>query len=196
MELFEPCFIHILFVQEKGGIEMDTLHSITIREGLLNDAENMLRIQKEIIEEKEFLIADPKEFNKTVDDQKQWIRHILQNSREIILVAEVDDKMVGWLVFQSPNRVRLNHTGSFGMMVLKEYRNMKIGRRLLEALLAWAECHEEIEKVCLGVLSSNERAIHFYRSFGFIEEGRKVNEVKIDNRYVDDILMYKNVKKK
>ncbi|MGN7115532.1 hypothetical protein [Lysinibacillus odysseyi] len=46
----------------------------------------------------------------------------------------------------------------------------------------------------MGVLSTNERAIHLYRSLGCIEEGRKVKEVKIHNRYVDDILMYKDVK--
>ena len=174
---------------------MESLNQIAIREGLPTDAESMLQIQREVIEEEDFLLTDPAEFNKTVDDQKQWIRRILQNGREKILIAEVDGKMAGWLVFQSPNRLRLNHTGSFGMMVEKEYRNMQIGRKLLEALLIWAENHLEIEKVCLGVLSTNERAIHLYRSLGFVEEGRKVDEVKIGERYVDDILMYKRVKK-
>ncbi|MGN7115533.1 GNAT family N-acetyltransferase [Lysinibacillus odysseyi] len=102
---------------------------------MIEDAEMMVRIQKEVVEEEDFLLTDPTEFHKTVDDQKQWIQRILQNSRETILVAEVDAKIAGWLVFQSPNRVRLNHTGSFGMMISKEYRNMQIGRRLLEALL-------------------------------------------------------------
>ena len=174
---------------------MESLNQIAIREGLPTDAESMLQIQREVIEEEDFLLTDPAEFNKTADDQKQWIRRILQNGREKILIAEVDGKMAGWLVFQSPNRLRLNHTGSFGMMVEKEYRNMQIGRKLLEALLIWAENHLEIEKVCLGVLSTNERAIHLYRSLGFVEEGRKVDEVKIGERYVDDILMYKRVKK-
>ncbi len=174
---------------------MESLNQIAIREGLPTDAESMLQIQREVIEEEDFLLTDQAEFNKTVDDQKQWIRRILQNGREKILIAEADGKMAGWLVFQSPNRLRLNHTGSFGMMVQKEYRNMQIGRKLLEALLIWAENHLEIEKVCLGVLSTNERAIHLYRSLGFVEEGRKVDEVKIGERYVDDILMYKHVKK-
>ena len=174
---------------------MKSINQITIREGLPTDAESMLQIQRKVVEEKDFLLTDPVEFNKTVDDQNQWIRRILQNEREKILIAEVDGKMAGWLVFQSPNRHRLNHTGSFGMMVQKEYRNMQIGRKLLEALLMWAENHPEIEKVCLGVLSTNERAIHLYRSLGFVEEGRKVDEVKIGEQYVDDILMYKRVKK-
>jgi RimJ/RimL family protein N-acetyltransferase len=173
---------------------LTSINQLVIREGVIKDAEDMLRIQKEVIEEKDFLLTDPKEFNKTVDDQEQWIQRILQNSRENILIAEVEGKMAGWSTFQSPNRVRLNHTGSIGMMVQKEYRNMHIGRELLMALLAWAENYAEIEKACLGVLSTNERAIHLYQTLGFKEEGRKVKEVKIDDRYVDDILMYKHVK--
>lgn len=174
---------------------MKSLNDAVIREGTLTDAEMTWSIQKEVVKEEEFLLTDPTEFNKTVDDQKQWIERMLQNSRENIFIAEIDDQMVGWIVFQSPNRVRLNHTGTFGMAVLKGYRNRQIGRKLLEALLEWAENHKEIEKVCLGVLSTNERAIHLYRSLGFIEEGRKVNEVNIGDRYVDDILMYKDVTK-
>lgn len=174
---------------------MEPLNQLVIRTAAISDAKDMWSIQKEVIEEGDFLLTDPVEFNKTIDNQKHWIQRILQNKREILLIADVADKMAGWLVFQSPNRIRLNHTGSIGMMVKKEFRNRQVGRKLLEALLDWAGQHEEIEKVCLGVLSTNKRAIHLYRSLGFLEEGRKVNEVKIDDRYVDDILMYKDVKK-
>lgn len=175
---------------------MESLNQLVIRTAAMGDAEGILNIQKEVVEEGDFLLMDSVEFNKTIADQKQWIQRILQNKREILLIADVADKMAGWLVFQSPNRVRLNHTGSIGMMVKKEFRNRQVGRKLLETLLVWAEQHKEIEKICLGVLSSNDRAIHLYRSLGFLEEGRKVNEVKIGDRYVDDILMYKDVKKR
>ena len=38
-------------------------------------------------------------------------------------------------------------------------------------------------------------AIALYRKNGFVEEGRRIQEVKMaDGRYVDDILMYKLVK--
>ena len=177
-------------------MRMESLNQLVIRTAAMGDAEGILNIQKEVVEEGDFLLMDSVEFNKTIADQKQWIQRILQNKREILLIADVADKMAGWLVFQSPNRVRLNHTGSIGMMVKKEFRNRQVGRKLLETLLVWAEQHKEIEKICLGVLSSNDRAIHLYRSLGFLEEGRKVNEVKIGDRYVDDILMYKDVKKR
>ena len=52
-----------------------------------------------------------------------------------------------------------------------------------------------IEKMKLGVFASNERGIHLYTKMGFIEEGRKVDEIKnADGEYIDVIEMYKNVK--
>jgi ribosomal protein S18 acetylase RimI-like enzyme len=65
---------------------------------------------------------------------------------------------------------------------------------LLTALLEWAERNPLIEKVSLGVFSTNYRAISLYKSMGFIEEGRKIKEFKTsENEYIDDILMYKLV---
>jgi RimJ/RimL family protein N-acetyltransferase len=51
-----------------------------------------------------------------------------------------------------------------------------------------------IEKVSLGVLSTNQRSIELYKNMGFVEEGRKMKEGKFNEHvYADDILMYKQV---
>ena len=97
-------------------------------------------------------------------------------------------------MFQSPHRKRLAHTGTFGMMVLNEYRGLGIGKILLEKIITWAEHNPYIEKISLGVFSTNERAIALYKKMGFVEEGRKINEIKLnDKQYIDDVLMYKMV---
>jgi RimJ/RimL family protein N-acetyltransferase len=165
-----------------------------IRPGQLNDAKIVLEIQQEVISESDYLITISEEFNKTTEQQSKWIQKILENERETIIVAEVGDEVVGWLVFQSQSRKRLAHIGSFGMMIRKEYRNKGIGKLLIKALLDCAEKDPLIEKVSLGVFSTNHSAIDLYKSMGFIEEGRKIKEFKINNNeYVDDILMYKMV---
>ena len=81
------------------------------------------------------------------------------------------------------------------MLISKNFRGLGIGTMLLKALLSWAEGNPYIEKVSLGVFSTNHRAISLYQKMGFKEEGRKINEFKFnDSEYVDDILMYKLVK--
>jgi len=167
---------------------------IKIRAATEEDAENMLAIQSEVLAEVDYLITTLEEFQQTIDEQRKWIQAKLENERELILIAQYQEKIVGWLVFQSPNRKRLAHTGSFGMMILKEYRGLGIGKRLLEKLLKWAELNPYIEKISLGVFSTNESAIALYKKMGFVEEGRKINEIKLnDKQYIDDVLMYKMV---
>ena len=171
------------------------MSSATIRSAVINDAARMLEIQKTVITEDQFLMTTFDEFTQTLEGQKAWIQEKLTNEYETILVAEADNKVVGWLVFRSPARKRIAHTGNFGMMIDIQYRGQGIGKKLLKELLQWAKENPFIEKVCLGVFSTNENAIALYKKMGFIEEGRKINEIKLrDNEYVDDVLMYQFVK--
>lgn len=146
------------------------------------------------MEEGIFLTTSSAEFDKTIEQQRDWMEKILANNKETMLVAETSKGIVGWIVFFSQNRIRLSHTGSFGMMIDKDFRDKGIGKLLIKGLLDWAESNPLIEKVSLGVFSTNERAIALYKKMGFTEEGRKIKEFKMDNgEYVDDILMYKFV---
>ncbi len=170
-------------------------HKVSIRTIRVEDAEAILQIQREVISEHDYFIAVSKEFNKTTEDHQEWIRNILKHERETMLVAEFDGNVVGWIVFRSQERMRMHHTGSFAIMLQKEWRNKGIGKLMIHELLSWAEKHPVIEKVTLGTFSTNTRAIELYKKLGFIEEGRKVREFKFGNgEYVDDVLMYKLVK--
>ncbi|WP_349730236.1 GNAT family N-acetyltransferase [Peribacillus frigoritolerans] len=173
---------------------MSEMKNHIIRTGELADAEAVLDVQNSVISEGEYFIAVSEEFNNTPEQQRDWIRTLLENERETIIVAEINGEVIGWIVFQSENRKRMSHKGSFGMMIRKNYRGKGMGKELLKALLEWAEANPFIEKVSLGVFSTNQRAISLYKKMGFVEEGRKIKEFKMSEReYVDDIIMYKMV---
>ncbi|MGE7904566.1 N-acetyltransferase family protein [Peribacillus sp. NPDC094092] len=173
---------------------MSEMKNHIIRTGELEDAEAVLDVQNSVISEGEYFIAVSEEFDKTPEQQRDWIRRLLENERETIIVAEIDGEVIGWIVFQSENRKRMSHKGSFGMMIRKDCRGYGIGKELIKALLEWAEANPFIEKVSLGVFSTNQRAISLYKKMGFVEEGRKIKEFKMSEReYVDDIIMYKLV---
>ncbi|MDM5228539.1 N-acetyltransferase [Cytobacillus sp. NJ13] len=167
---------------------------VSLRTVNIKDAEAVLEIEREVLSESEFMVSVIEEFEETSEQIKSWIHKILENKRETLIVAETKGKLVGFIVFRSKNTKRLSHTGSFTAMVKKEYRGQGIGKLLIQELLNWAEQNHLIEKVGLGVLSTNQRAIELYKSMGFVEEGRKIKEIKFnENYYVDDILMYKHV---
>jgi len=178
-------------VTGKGFQIMDKL---SLRHATQDDAQATLDLQRDVISENEFLILTPKEFNRTLDDQMKWINKINENDREVIIIAELEDKLVGLIVFQVNPRIKMQHSGSFGLIVKKQHRGTGIGRKLIQALLDWASQNPKIEKVCLGVFANNTFALSLYKSMGFIEEGRKIREFKIsDEEYIDVILMYKLV---
>lgn len=171
------------------------MSQVTIRFAQPGDAEAMLQVQRAVLAEEQFLMTTLDDFNQTVEGQRKWIQTKRGNERETIIIAEVNTTLVGWLVFQSPDRKRLAHTGSFGMMVAKEHRRRGVGKQLLTELLTWAKQNPLIEKVSLGVFSTNTAAISLYKKMGFVEEGRKVKEIKMSHsNYIDDVLMYQLVK--
>ncbi|MDF2885244.1 MAG: acetyltransferase [Clostridiaceae bacterium] len=179
-----------------GGLYLTIKNDIEvhIRIGQLDDAKAILDIKRDVISENAYWIPTTDEFNMTVTQQRDSIQKILENEREIIIIAEVNGIVVGWLEFESQALKKISHTGSFGIMIHKDYRGMGIGRMLVNELLDWAEKNSFIEKVSLGVFSTNHRAISLYKSMGFEEEGRKIKEIRMnENEYIDDILMYKFV---
>lgn len=130
-----------------------------IRNVKVEDAEVLLDIESSVISEGDYFIAVSEEVEtKPLQEKKERIQSILDNIKETLIIAEVNVVVVGSIEFRSQNRKRLSHTGSVSMSISKNYRDMGIGKALLKALLDWAEENPLIEKVSLGVFSTNQRA--------------------------------------
>ena len=68
-------------------------------------------------------------------------------------------------------------------------RECGIGRRLVEAVIEYAQTRVEILQ--LTVVSSNQPARQLYRKLGFVEYGIEKNALKAGGCYWDDVLMAK-----
>ena len=80
--------------------------------------------------------------------------------------------------------------------VFKENDSLDRNRLDRKSLIDWGESNPTIDKLALSVFATNTRAIALYRNFGFVEEGRRIKEVKLgQGKCVDDILMYRLVDK-
>ena len=169
--------------------------SVTIRTPIEADAEQILIVSKAVIGEEIFQLTSSEEFNLTVADEVKWINSHIEKTNAIILVAEVDDQVIGLLDFSSGHRKRIAHTGEFGMSVLKEYRGLGVGTALLTSLIDWARKHDKIEKINLMVHSTNTAAIAAYKKMGFAVEGIRQRDLKYSaSEYVDTVLMGKFVR--
>jgi RimJ/RimL family protein N-acetyltransferase len=168
-----------------------------VREVTYYDAAALNQLARAIFSSTDQVLTSPEEFEKVnnLKAQTERIKHYTEHNCKCILVAEVKGEIVGTLDFWNGHRAKVAHTGELGMGVHPDFRNQGIGKGLLETLLRWATIHPILEKVKLGVFASNERAIHLYRKMGFIQEGRRIAEVKTaESSYIDIIEMYKIVK--
>jgi RimJ/RimL family protein N-acetyltransferase len=164
--------------------------SVNLRCASARDSESLLHMIHEVLSEQVFTLSEPEELALSPKQEAEWIEKMNSNPNHLLIIAEIDGKIVGNLDFTNGHRKRIAHTGDFGMSVAKEYREQGIGKLLLQALIAWAKAHPLIEKISLKVHANNPRAIHVYEKLGFKEEGRLARDLKYsDSEYVDTVVM-------
>jgi RimJ/RimL family protein N-acetyltransferase len=174
---------------------LKTGEHIIVRSALLEDAQALIEQMRAVMAEGTFMVTTPEEFDVTIEQEEAWIQSHASDEGKILLVAITQDELIGSLQFRNGARRRLAHQGDFGMSVRKEWRGRGVGSALIRALIAWGRANPLIEQLRLSVLSTNEAAIRLYTTMGFVQEGRLMNQAKLDNgTYSDLILMAKSVK--
>lgn len=104
-------------------------------------------------------------------------------------VAVLDGKVVGILGYHAPHSLKaVQHVLELDIAVHPAYQKQGIAGQLMDALKEMAR-KNGVKKLQLRVLSTNEKAIHFYQKNGFHKEGVLEKQFLLDGAYVDDIFM-------
>ena len=102
---------------------------------------------------------------KTLDEQKSWFAN--HGSRSPILVAELDDLIVGWASLSKwSDRCAYSDTAEISIYVRQGYRGKGIGKKLIDAIL------REVKKVRLHVViariaEGNDISMQLHLAVGF-----------------------------
>ncbi len=122
------------------------------------------------------------------------IRSLMEESHvsndKLFLIAKLGADVVGTLTLSRYENQENRHCGEFGMSVHPEHRRRGLGRRLIEAMEAWALSHG-IVKIELRVWSNNIPALGLYNAVGYQVEGIRKAGVVRDGHVRDVILMGK-----
>jgi ribosomal protein S18 acetylase RimI-like enzyme len=106
--------------------------------------------------------------------------------------CERDGALVGVAGLRRGASLKTRHRGAvWGMYVEPDGRRLGVGGLLLAAVIERART--EIEDLTLTVAAHNQPAISLYRSFGFVEYAVDRRALKIDEEYVDELLMRLNI---
>lgn len=168
--------------------------SLVIRHVTAGDVDSFMRFQPKIAAESQFtyqkvgFTPDP---TKLAERWDSWIK----NPRELRISAFDGNETVAQLGFhmEHPNHPWMQHVGRFGMMVIKEYWGVGLGRRLLEIMEAHARTHS-FRRIEATVRSDNARGIALYQKAGFEIEGTRRQNTFIDGVYYDSYYIAKILK--
>lgn len=121
------------------------------------------------------------------DSREQYLQKCPPGSQ---LIAGIGDQICGYLGFEYPTPLPSNqHVYEINIAIHPNYQRLGIGRKLIETIKRQA-LEQGKRKLSLRVLASNQGAIQFYQSCGFIEQGRLNEEFYLNGQYIDDILMW------
>lgn len=145
---------------------------VEIREAKIEDLESIQALNLKLFE-REF----SKGFDKTLDTNwtfsdlgTDYFKKKILGEDSFAAVAVVDHEIVAYLaggeteVYSYRTIKKLAELEN--MMVLKEYRNMKIGSKLVDAFFKWCK-KKNIKRVRVAASAGNVKAINFYRKNGF-----------------------------
>ncbi len=165
------------------------MEGVTIRWVKLSDAPQLVAFKKAVTSESPFLVTYPDEVE-DVFEARRFISIYLTDDRRIFLVAEYQGEIVGMITLAGSSKRKILHKAELGISVRKPYWGKGIGSMLMNEALRIAK-EKGFKKIQLEVMENNERAIKLYEKFGFELEGRKKKAIRLNDSYIDLLVMGK-----
>lgn len=160
-----------------------------IRKAAIEDAEKFLSMLKQLDTETKNMMLEPGERKTTVEQMKDRIIST-SGSDGLTLLIEDEGKIGGFLSAQRGIPNRIHHSAYIVIGMLEACRGQKLGVKLFEGLQEWA-IENNITRLELTVVTTNEAAVNLYKKIGFKIEGTKEKAMIINGDYVDEYYMGK-----
>lgn len=110
------------------------------------------------------------------------------DSHRAILVAECEGGLAGFIALNQGTLQRNRHVASCAIGVLRAHWGSGAAGALMEAGEQWCR-RRGVERLELGVMECNVRALAFYARHGFAREGVKAGCVRLDDGDCGEVLM-------
>ena len=166
---------------------------VIIREASKEDGKLMIDFYNVVGGETDFLSFGKNEFIKNLPDYEVSLDAIKKEDNSIILLVEIDNKIIGIASINSSPKVRFKHVGEFGIVISQQYCELGLGRILIDYLIAWANANGITKKISLVTSESNYRAMELYKKVGFVVEGILIKDNYVNGLYGNTIIMGLNL---
>ena len=119
----------------------------------------------------------------TLEETQKWFLH----TSNIYYIIENNGDRIGY--FRTSNHSEINKNIYIGADLYENYRGMGLGYQAYKLFIDHLFTEFGFHKISLEVIETNGIAIRLYQKLGFIEEGRKREEVKKGGMYFDSVIM-------
>jgi len=166
---------------------------ITIRIATQADATELFKLRMEALTFHPEAFAADVEMTKT-RGVEAWVSQITNESKNqsgVIFIACARDELVGMTGVGRGHWPKTQHSAIvWGVYVTPAWRGQHVAEGILEECIRWAG-ENSIVVLKLGVVTTNQAAIHCYQHAGFTIYGTEPKSNYLDGKYYDEYLMAK-----
>ncbi len=154
-----------------------------------DDAAEWLRLRVQALR------GDPEAFSASTEeyeflDLDEVRRRLGLEGDAFVAGAFESGRMVGMAGFYREKGLKRRHKAHvWGVYVAPDARGQRVGRRLMETILARAAKIAGLEQVLLSVTTTQTAAVKLYQALGFEPFGREPRALKIGNCWIDEDYM-------
>jgi RimJ/RimL family protein N-acetyltransferase len=159
-----------------------------VREAREQDARTLLGLQHQLDAETSMMMLEEGERTATAQDVRARLASVARSPNSIILVAESNDQLVGYVEAEGGSYRRTRHSAYVVIGVRRDWQGRGVGRALLSALEDWARA-QRLLRLELTVRVDNEQAQRLYERAGFVAEGVRRGSLLAGDELVDEIAM-------
>ena len=161
---------------------------LIVRPALPADADALVDLGRAVAAENDLWLT----YDRSRADERRNVKSVRRDPNVAVFVAEAPEGVVGRLSIARDRGPYSPHVAEVGLMVAANARRRGVGTALLEEAVKWAR-GSGITKLELTVFPHTEPAIALYRKLGFREEGLLRRRYFIQDRYVDAMLMARDL---
>ncbi|MGN7388107.1 N-acetyltransferase family protein [Sporosarcina sp. SAFN-015] len=160
-----------------------------IRQVQINDANQLSQLIGEVERTSQTMLYEAGERKLSAEQLKKRIESLGADA-STILVAEIDESLVGYMMVIAGTANRNKHSAYIVIGISEAFRGQGVGKALFKSLNDWS-IQNKLHRVELTVMSNNTAAIVLYEKAGFIKEGVKKDSLFVNGQYVDEYYMAK-----
>ena len=126
----------------------------------------------------------------TKQSHEAWMRDMVDTGKvvQMIICKKEDDKAVGSVYIRDIDPV--HHKGEYGIFIGEESaRGCGVGTAAARLMIQYAFKELKLHRLFLRVFADNLQAVKSYEKAGFVKEAYLQDDVCIDGKYRDIILM-------